>query len=178
MHVTTAKWWRGIAERDALGNEFVNVALPSTRSLNESTAAMVGGELLHSDRFVNFLRKPRSQQYPRRMQWRDVMSADELAQGQIVTVERVEGDIVIWRTTSGRVAACDARCPHQWAHLGSAGVVDGEELVCLSHFWRFGVTGEGSKLSGSGRRDEKSPIETMAVREHEGRLELGINDES
>lgn len=105
------------------------------------------------------------------------MSADELAPGQVATIERASGDVVVWRTVSGQVVACDARCPHQWAHLGSAGAVDGEELVCLSHFWRFDAAGAGSKLSAGGRRDEKSPLEIMSIREHKGRIELAVNDE-
>lgn len=111
------------------------------------------------------------------MPWQDVMSIEELAPGQMVTVERESGDVVVWRTHSGRLAACDARCPHQWAHLGTAGVVDGEELVCRSHFWRFDVAGSGSKLSASGRRDEKSPVEVVSVRELDGRIELAAPED-
>lgn len=106
-----------------------------------------------------------------------MMSADALGPGQIATVERESGDIVLWRTATGQVVACDARCPHQWAHLGSAGAVDGEELVCLSHFWRFDATGVGSKLSAAGRRDEKSPITIMSVREDKGRIELAVGND-
>lgn len=104
------------------------------------------------------------------------MAAEELLSGQIVTVEREEGDVVVWRTAAGRVAACDSRCPHQWAHLGTAGAVDGEEIVCLSHFWRFDQEGTGSKLSAAGRRDEKSPIVTFEIREVAGRLEIALPD--
>jgi nitrite reductase/ring-hydroxylating ferredoxin subunit len=106
----------------------------------------------------------------------DVMAAEDLEAGQIVTVEREGGDVVVWRTASGHTVACDARCPHQWAHLGTAGAVDGEEIVCLSHFWRFDQEGTGSKLSAAGRRDEKSPITTFEIRENEGRLEIAIKD--
>ena len=106
----------------------------------------------------------------------DVMAAEDLEAGQIVTVEREDGDVVVWRTASGHTVACDARCPHQWAHLGTAGAVDGEEIVCLSHFWRFDQKGTGSKLSAVGRRDEKSPINTFEVRENEGRLEIAVED--
>jgi len=104
------------------------------------------------------------------------MAAEDLEAGQIVTVEREDGDVVVWRTASGHTVACDARCPHQWAHLGTAGAVDGEEIVCLSHFWRFDQKGTGSKLSAVGRRDEKSPINTFEVRENEGRLEIAVED--
>jgi nitrite reductase/ring-hydroxylating ferredoxin subunit len=104
------------------------------------------------------------------------MAAEDLEAGQIVTVEREGGDVVVWRTALGHTVACDARCPHQWAHLGTAGAVDGEEIVCLSHFWRFDQEGTGSKLSAAGRRDEKSPINTIEVRENEGRLEIAVRD--
>lgn len=104
------------------------------------------------------------------------MAAEELLSGQIVTVEREEGDVVVWKTAAGQVSACDSRCPHQWAHLGTAGAVDGEEIVCLSHFWRFDQEGTGSKLSASGRRDEKSPIATFEIREVAGRLEIAVPD--
>lgn len=110
------------------------------------------------------------------MGWIDVAASDDLAPGAIVTLEREAGDIVVWRSTTGVLAACDARCPHQWAHLGSAGAVDGEELVCLSHFWRFDVSGSGSKLSATGRRDEKGPIVSFAAREVAGRVEVQVPD--
>ncbi|MCX6509717.1 MAG: Rieske 2Fe-2S domain-containing protein [Actinobacteria bacterium] len=108
------------------------------------------------------------------MPWIDVTESERLASGQIVTVDREDGDIVVWRTTAGKVVACDARCPHQWSHLGIAGAVDGEEIVCLSHFWRFDSEGGGSKLSASGRRDEKSSIVTFSVREQAGRIEINV----
>lgn len=110
------------------------------------------------------------------MAWIDVGAADDLVSGGLITLERESGDIVIWRSVTGVVAACDARCPHQWAHLGAAGAVDGEELVCLSHFWRFDTSGGGAKLAANGRRDEKSPVPTFEVREAAGRLEVHVPD--
>jgi len=76
----------------------------------------------------------------------------------------------------GALSACDARCPHQWSHLAGAGVVDGEELVCLSHFWRFDTDGHGSKLAMNGRRDPKSDVATFSVREVDGRIEVLVPD--
>ena len=110
------------------------------------------------------------------MRWLDVIASEELQSGQILTVEREVGDVVVWRTESGRVVACDARCPHQWSHLGTAGAIDGDEIVCLSHFWRFDQEGTGSKLSANGRRDEKSPVDTFEIRERDGRLEIAVPD--
>ena len=58
-----------------------------------------------------------------------------------------------------------ARCPHQWSHLAAEGVVDGDELVCAAHFWRFDVDGRGTKLNVGGRRDDKSDLEVFECRE-------------
>ncbi|SVB83113.1 uncharacterized protein METZ01_LOCUS235967, partial [marine metagenome] len=74
-------------------------------------------------------------------------------------------DLVIWRTTDGRPCVMEARCPHQWSHLGGEGVVEGDELVCLTHLWRFTTEGEGWKLNVGGRRDRKGDIRTWPCRE-------------
>jgi nitrite reductase/ring-hydroxylating ferredoxin subunit len=36
----------------------------------------------------------------------------------------------------------EARCPHQWSHLGGEGVVEGDELVCLTPPLAFTTEGE------------------------------------
>jgi len=105
-----------------------------------------------------------------------VLASDDVAAGSAVTVEPAGEEIVVWRTASGALSACDARCPHQWSHLAGAGVVDGEELVCLSHFWRFDTHGHGSKLAMNGRRDPKSDVATFSVREVDGRIEVLVPD--
>lgn len=109
------------------------------------------------------------------MPWVEVVGADALGVGARLTVELADRDIVVWRTAAGTLAACEARCPHQWAHLGWTGVVDGEVLVCRSHGWCFGVDGRGYKESASGRRDEKSPVDLVAVREFEDRIEIDVD---
>ena len=104
--------------------------------------------------------------------WVEVAAVDDVAPGTVVAVEVGEVELALWRTADGVLAACDARCPHQWSHLAGAGVVDGEELVCLSHFWRFDTEGHGSKVSVLGRRDPKGDVATFAVREVDGRIEV------
>ena len=99
-------------------------------------------------------------------------SSGDVPSGAVVTVEIDGEELVLWRSASGVLGACDARCPHQWAHLGSEGVVDGEELVCLSHLWRFSLDGSASKLAMNGRRDDKGVIPIHEVRESEGRVEV------
>lgn len=109
--------------------------------------------------------------------WRHVGSSAEVPANGLLAVDVDGEEIILWRSATGILAACEARCPHQWAHLGAVGAVDGEELVCLSHFWRFTAAGVGSKVAMNGRRDEKGPIEMRRVREVDGRIELSMTAE-
>jgi len=106
-----------------------------------------------------------------------VARAVDLVPSGRLTVEFTDRDVVVWRTAAGRLAAADARCPHQWAHLGATGIVDGEVLVCPSHGWCFDPDGQGFKLAASGRRDEKSPVTSVPVRERDGSIEIDTGDD-
>lgn len=100
-----------------------------------------------------------------------VAGSDEVRPGGIVEAEHGGLDLVVWRTAAGVPCVMDARCPHQWSHLGAEGVVDGDEIVCVSHFWRFTTAGVGSKVGMTGRRDPKADIEVHPCREVDGRIE-------
>ncbi len=106
--------------------------------------------------------------------WHPVVPADQLSPGVVVPVE-VEGrELVIWSGAAGQVCVMDARCPHQWSHLGSEGVVDGDELVCASHFWRFDREGRGAKVNLAGRRDPKADVEVFDSRCRAGMIEVRL----
>lgn len=67
-------------------------------------------------------------------------------------------EIVAWRGIDGLLQLSEARCPHQFVHLASSGTVDGCELVCTAHFWRFAANGEGSIRDASGKREQVSAL--------------------
>jgi phenylpropionate dioxygenase-like ring-hydroxylating dioxygenase large terminal subunit len=108
--------------------------------------------------------------------WRTLLRADELPPAGVRAVVVAGREVVAWRTDRGEPAVCDARCPHQWSHLEAEGVVDGEELVCTAHFWRFSTDGTGSKLSVKGRRDPKADLASFPCREVDGMLEADLPD--
>ena len=106
--------------------------------------------------------------------WCPVVAGAAVGPGAVVAAD-VEGlELVVWRRLDGGPVVMDARCPHQWSHLAADGAVDGDEVVCTAHFWRFGADGEGTKLSIKGRRDEKAPIRTFAARERDGVIEADL----
>lgn len=111
--------------------------------------------------------------------WVRVVGADSVAPGGVCPVEVADSggevrDLVVWCPLGGTPVVADARCPHQWSHLGYEGVVDGRELVCTSHFWRFDAEGHGSKLNVNGRRDEKADLVCFPAREVDGWLEADL----
>ena len=108
--------------------------------------------------------------------WVGLMAAAELAPGSISGQSVGDLDVVVWRTTGGRLVAQEARCPHQWSHLAAEGVVDGDEIVCTAHFWRFDAEGTGTKVNIGGRRDPKADIITYRVRESGGRIAVYLGD--
>lgn len=93
------------------------------------------------------------------------MPSSDVESSRVADVEVDDLELVVWRDQRGQLCVMEARCPHQWSHLGVEGVVDGCELVCTSHFWRFDRDGAGTKLAMSGRRDSKARIRTFPVKE-------------
>ncbi|MDE0654623.1 MAG: Rieske (2Fe-2S) protein [bacterium] len=102
--------------------------------------------------------------------WVAVATADAVPRGEVTEAILDGADVVVWRTESGVPCVMEARCPHQWSHLGDAGAVAGEELVCLTHFWTFGTDGRGWKENLDGRRDRKGDIEVHPCREVAGEI--------
>ena len=98
--------------------------------------------------------------------WVVVGASERLPPGS--TLADDEHDVVVWRTAGGAVCVVDSRCPHQWSHLDAEGVVDGEELVCTAHFWRFDRAGRGTKVNVNGRRDIKADLDVFPSREADG----------
>jgi phenylpropionate dioxygenase-like ring-hydroxylating dioxygenase large terminal subunit len=109
--------------------------------------------------------------------WVPVLAAADIAPGSVAEAAVGDRDLVVWRTHDGRACVFDARCPHQWSHLGAEGVVDGDELVCTAHFWRFSCDGTGTKLAMSGRRHPKADAGVVPCREVDGRIEVGLPPE-
>lgn len=91
---------------------------------------------------------------------RTAVVASRVEPGAIIDLEIDGVEVVVWRSMSGRLSAVDARCPHQWSHLAAEGAVDGDELVCTSHFWRFAPDGAGCRIDGKGQRE---PVTGLAV---------------
>ncbi len=109
------------------------------------------------------------------MTWVRLLSSDAVARSSIVGVTVDARDLVVWRDSRGYATVMAARCPHEWSPLAIEGVVDGDELVCTAHFWRFDCEGRGSKVNVKGRRDPKGDTVVFACREVDGGVEADLD---
>ncbi|MFJ4478796.1 Rieske 2Fe-2S domain-containing protein [Streptomyces xanthochromogenes] len=66
----------------------------------------------------------------------------EIPPGTVITRPFMGGDLVLYRTRSGKLCAVRPYCPHLGAHLGVGGRIDGELLVCPFHKFAYDTTGQ------------------------------------
>ena len=79
--------------------------------------------------------------------WTHVGNAFVLARRPLQSID-VGGRTLALSFKDGVFGAIDGFCPHRWVLLGH-GQLDGDEVVCPSHDWRFHrCTGEGT-ISGT-----------------------------
>ncbi len=82
--------------------------------------------------------KPRIFNNPERFVegWYWVMPSKNLRVGKVKAVTVLGRELAIYRGKDKRVVIVDAYCPHMGAHL-AAGKVEGNELRCFFHHWKF-----------------------------------------
>ena len=73
--------------------------------------------------------------------WQPVLHSHELKINQARPLRILGQDLTIYRGASGQVHIVGARCPHRTAPLG-LGRVEGEEIRCFYHGWRFNGDGQ------------------------------------
>ena len=69
--------------------------------------------------------------------WFIVGFASDLAAGEVKRVHYFGEEMVLFRTESGDVNVLDAYCQHLGANMGVGGTVEGENIVCPWHGWRW-----------------------------------------
>jgi 3-ketosteroid 9alpha-monooxygenase subunit A len=74
--------------------------------------------------------------------WFAVAMSNEIAVGDIRTLRYFGTEFVVWRGADGAVHAVDPYCPHLGAHLGVSSSVQGNDLRCAYHHWKFNGAGQ------------------------------------
>lgn len=101
------------------------------------------------------------------------MRSDDVTAGAVVAAAVGEVDLVVWRTAQGAAVVTNARCPHAFAHLAAVGEVDGDELVCTVHCWRFDADG-ASWVGGRWYREPRPPLGAYPSREADGWVQVRV----
>ena len=73
--------------------------------------------------------------------WYPALLSSELAIGEVKPLRYFGRDLVIWRGEDGEARMLDAYCKHLGAHMGYGGKVNGNNLECPFHAWRYDGTG-------------------------------------
>jgi len=82
-------------------------------------------------------------------------------------------ELAVYRGEDGQVVALDAYCPHMGAHLGE-GSVEGDEIRCLFHGWRFNSKGECTDIPCENSCAQVSRLKTWPVEEQYGLIWIWI----
>ncbi len=77
--------------------------------------------------------------------WYAVALSEEVAAGQVIGKEFLDGRIVVWRDADGNPHVNSAYCRHMGANL-ALGDVDGNVLRCEFHHWEYGTDGRCAKI--------------------------------
>lgn len=86
-------------------------------------------------------------------------------------------DLVVWRSTQGRLQIWQNRCPHRSVRL-SLGHVQGENLVCAYHGWQFSAENSSCQIIPSQplqRAPSSICTTTYACKEQNGMIWVNLN---
>ena len=120
--------------------------------------------------------------------WITLWPASELPAGQVRIVEAEQTDILVYRSTAGQLGAIEAWCPHMRYYMPNglasgrplSALLDGEEIECPNHGWRFDASGRCTGVPAAQRAPravaEGRPItRAWEVREKKGLIQLRTN---
>jgi phenylpropionate dioxygenase-like ring-hydroxylating dioxygenase large terminal subunit len=100
--------------------------------------------------------------------WFQVAYSKEIASGDVVPMTYFGRDLVCYRAGNGELRVIDAYCPHLGAHLGFGGRLDGDDLICPFHEWRFDLGGRNIEIPYASRPNRKACLSSWPSRELDG----------
>ncbi len=100
--------------------------------------------------------------------WFQVGYPEDFPAGEAKPLYYFDRHLVAWRDEAEAVHVQDAFCPHLGAHLGHGGIVDGCELVCPFHGWRFDAEGNNTDIPYSERLNRKAHVRPYPTLERNG----------
>jgi phenylpropionate dioxygenase-like ring-hydroxylating dioxygenase large terminal subunit len=108
--------------------------------------------------------------------WYPIMPSSGLMH-RPVQVRRFGEDLVVWRDGSGHPNVFESHCPHRGAPL-SLGNIQGQELACAYHGWRFNGSGActAMPLEEEGSRAARMRLKAYAAEDRGGYIWMFYGD--
>jgi phenylpropionate dioxygenase-like ring-hydroxylating dioxygenase large terminal subunit len=79
--------------------------------------------------------------------WHPVARSEDLSPGEVLGVQLLEEELVLWRTPDGRVALADDLCAHRGTMMSAGGTVTPDGcLRCPYHAWEFDAEGQCRRI--------------------------------
>lgn len=100
--------------------------------------------------------------------WFQIGWSAEISPGEVRPLRYFDCDLVAFRGQTGVLSVLDAYCPHLGANLGYGGCVEGENIVCPFHAWRWNGQGENVCIPYSTTINRRQRIRPWPVREVDG----------
>jgi len=100
--------------------------------------------------------------------WFAVGFSSDFAPEAVVTKQVFGQDLVLYRTSDGKLHASDPHCPHLGAHLGHGGRVEGDTLRCPFHGWCFDGVGQCVSIPGAQKLPPKPVLRMWPLLERNG----------
>lgn len=102
--------------------------------------------------------------------WFQVEWSHELKPGESKPLKYFDQDLVLFRGEDGIAHLLDAYCPHLGAHLGHGGKVEGNDIVCPFHAWRFDGTGACSGIPYAKKIPKRARLKKWDIVERNGMI--------
>jgi phenylpropionate dioxygenase-like ring-hydroxylating dioxygenase large terminal subunit len=100
--------------------------------------------------------------------WFCVGFSNELRKSDVRSLRYFGQDLICFRTQSGIAVVMDAHCPHLGAHLGYGGKVQGEQIQCPFHGWKFDKEGKCTFVPHAKRTPDKATLKSWICKEING----------
>jgi 3-ketosteroid 9alpha-monooxygenase subunit A len=98
--------------------------------------------------------------------WYHISWSTDLEPGGVMPLRFFGNNYVLYRGDDGKATLLDAHCPHLGAHLGYGGRVEGNDIVCPFHAWRFASSGRCNDVPYASRIPPRAAVRAYPVQEH------------
>ena len=102
--------------------------------------------------------------------WFDVGVSRELEPGGLRQIRVFDQELMLWRGQDGRAHLQSAYCPHLGANIPAHGRVQGDEVECAFHHWRFDGNGAVASIPYAPEAKTRACLRNYPVREFLGAI--------